>query len=79
MKRLVKTWWLRTENLEQVYTDKDGNYTLDATKAKLAAEFREGEHPDDDKDIWAQTASDLLNVKCHCVSGPNWTEDGVYG
>jgi hypothetical protein len=70
MKRIVKTWLLETDDGKTVFTDDDGNYTLDATKAKFAAEFREGEHPDDDKDIWAQTASDFWNVKCHCVSGP---------
>jgi hypothetical protein len=79
MKRTVRTWLLETSDNRTVFTDEDGDYTLDPARSKFTAEFREGEHPDDDKDIWAKTVSDLLGVECHCVQGADWTEDQLYG
>ena len=43
----------------------------------VAAEFREGEHPGDDKDKWAEAISKIVGVPLHCVRGPDWTEDQI--
>jgi hypothetical protein len=79
MKRVIKTWLLETDDGRTVFTDKNGNYTLEDVPPNTAAEFREGEHPDDDKEKWRSKISSSLGVKCRCVKGPNWTEDQVYG
>jgi len=76
--KIVKTWLLETEEERSVYEDANGRFTLEA-EGNCLAEFREGENPGDDKEAWAKAATALLNVKCHCVPGPSWTEDEVYG
>jgi hypothetical protein len=79
MKKLVKTWLLQTKDGEDVYTDPKGNYTLENVGSNVGVEFREGEHPDDDKEIFGKKISGILGVECHWVQGPTWTEDQVYG
>ncbi len=79
MSKIVKTWLLETEEGRSVLVDEFGNYTLSDSSGYPAAEFREGEHPGNDKDKWAASVSKVVGVPVRLIRGPDWSEEDVYG
>jgi hypothetical protein len=69
----MKTLWLRTVNEDSVYTDSNGNATLDSTSGPCI-EAREGEHSDAKIEAVRKAASETLGVNCMWVKG----EEEIY-
>ncbi len=69
MKKIVKTWWLKTRDNIDVCGDGKGRYSLEHLPDCAPVEFREGEHPDADMEILGEEISKLLGLQCHWVRG----------
>ena len=69
MKKVVKTWWLKTHDNVDVCADAKGHYSLEHLPGCAVVEFREGEHTDDDIEILGAEISEFLGVECHWVRG----------
>jgi hypothetical protein len=75
MPKQIKTWLLETADGKSIYSDGKGSYSLTETaRFKVAAEFVEGQHPGDDKEVWCKTVSDQIGVECHLIAGSSRTE-----
>jgi hypothetical protein len=69
MKKVVKTWWLKTHDNIDVCGDAKGHYSLEHLPGCAVVELREGVHTDDDMEIFGAEISELLGVECHWVRG----------
>jgi hypothetical protein len=69
MRKIVKTWWLKTRDNIDVCGDGNGNYSLEHLPDFAAVEFRDGELQDDDMEVLGEEISKLLGVECHWVRG----------
>jgi hypothetical protein len=79
----VKTWWLYTKDGRHVFTDPncamlESGATLEGSQNTRSLEFREAQHPDDDKDALAKKVSAKLGVECVWKRGPDWSQDMGY-
>lgn len=69
MGKIIRTWWLKTlENID-VYTDGKNQYGLEGLPNYSLVQFREGERPWNSMESWQKEISHLLGVECHWVRG----------
>jgi hypothetical protein len=63
-------YWLRTSDYRLVFTDQKGAYRLNWEPGYVGVEFTEGEHPEIDKEKWAQEISEKLGIECRWIFQP---------
>jgi hypothetical protein len=75
-----KTWLLETLDGEQVFMNTNGKFSLTQDdEYHFAAEFVEGQHPDDDLEKWKAKAEHQLGTQLKLVKGPSWSDDQLHG
>jgi hypothetical protein len=63
MSESIKTWVLKTVDGRDVFIDRASHATLE-NGFNTNFEFREGEHPSDNKEDLAKKVSERLGVEC---------------
>jgi hypothetical protein len=74
----IKTLWLHTVNDDPLYTDSNGNATLDI-KSGPCFEALQEEHSPSQIEAIRKAASEHLGVNCVWVEGEEWTEEEILG